>query len=316
VCLSRSLVSAMRMKTAAPSIAPAARFWTTESKMAYLLLFPAFAVLLLFMLYPIFYVFLMAFCRTNKLGQIMNFTGFANFVVLFKNATFWEVAMRSIVWTVLAVVSKTCLGLLIALLLNVEFVGRRVYRTLVIIPWASSVPISAMLWQWTYNSEFGLLNQTLKATGLWDHPPFWLAYPRTAFFANLYVDIWIGIPFMAMVFLAGLQAIPKDIYESAEVDGASGWVQFWKITLPLLKRVLLIATLLSSLWTFNDFNVIYILTKGGPINKTDILITFIYKYSFEFLKFGPAAAMAVITFVILLVVSLVYAFYYFRSEES
>lgn len=245
----------------------------------------------------------------------MNFIWFGNFSLLFKNKAFWEVTIRSVVWTVLAVSSKTLAGLIIALILNVKFVGRRIYRTLVIIPWASSVPVSAMLWQWTFNSEFGLLNYTLKATGLWDNPPLWLAYPRSAFFANLYVDIWIGIPFMAMVILAGLQAIPQDIYESAKVDGASAWVSFWQITLPMLRNVLLIATLLSSLWTFNDFNVIYILTKGGPINKTDILITFIYKYSFKFLKFGPAAAMAVITFVILLAVSLIYAWFYFRSEE-
>jgi multiple sugar transport system permease protein len=290
-------------------------FWTTESKLAYLLLFPAAAILLLFMFYPIAYVFLMAFFKTNKLGQITEFGGVSNFMVLFENKAFWEVTFRSIIWTVLAVVSKTVAGLMIALLLNVEFIGRRFYRTLVIIPWASSVPISAMIWQWTFNGEFGLLNYTLKATGLWNNPPFWLGYPRTAFFANLYVDIWCGIPFMAMVFLAGLQSIPEDIYESAMVDGASAWVRFWKITLPMLKRVLLIATLLSALWTFNDFNIIYILTKGGPVNKTDILITFIYKYSFEFLKFGPAAAMAVITFVILLTVSLIYARYYFRSEE-
>jgi multiple sugar transport system permease protein len=290
-------------------------FWTTESKLAYLLLFPSIAILLLFMFYPILYVFLMAFFKTNKLGQIVNFIGFDNFLLLFKRQDFWEVTVRSVIWTVLAVASKTIAGLIIALLLNVEFTGRRIYRTLVIIPWASSIPISAMLWQWTYNSEFGLLNHTLKATGLWDNPPLWLAYPRSAFFANMYVDVWCGIPFMAMVFLAGLQAIPREIYESAEVDGASAWTRFWAITLPMLKRVLLIATLLSSLWTFNDFNVIYILTRGGPGDTTDILITFIYKYSFEFLKFGPAAAMAVITFVILLIVSLIYARYYFRSEE-
>lgn len=289
--------------------------WTTEARLAYLVLFPSIAVLTLFMFYPILYVFLMAFFKTNKLGNIVKFIGVGNFLFLFKNKAFWEVTLRSILWTVIAVTSKTVTGLIIALLLNVEFVGRRFSRTLVIIPWASSVPVSAMLWQWTYNSEFGLLNYTLKATGLWDNPPLWLAYPRSAFFANVYVDIWIGIPFMAMVFLAGLQAIPKHIYESAEVDGASAWVRFWYITLPMLKRVLLIATLLSSLWTFNDFNVIYILTKGGPVNKTDILITFIYKYSFQFLKFGPAAAMAVITFIILLVVSLIYARFYFRSIE-
>ncbi len=136
--------------------------WTTESKFAYMLLLPALAVLALFMFYPIAYVFLMAFFKTNKLGKIINFIWFGNFSLLFRNKTFWEVTMRSIVWTVLAVTSKTLAGLVIALLLNIEFKGRKIYRTLVIIPWASSVPISAMIWQWTFNGEFGLLNYTLK----------------------------------------------------------------------------------------------------------------------------------------------------------
>lgn len=299
-------------KTLTP--APKNVFWTSEAKMAYVLLTPALIVLLAFMLYPIIYVFLMAFSKTTKLGKIMGFTGFDNFRLLLRNKAFWEVTTRSFVWTAISVTSKTIVGLVIALLLNVKFAGRKIYRTLVILPWATSVPISVLLWQWIYQSEFGLLNHTLKLIGI-KNPPMWLAYPKSAFFANIYVDIWIGIPFMALVFLAGLQAIPRDIYESADVDGASILKKFWHITLPMLKRVLLIATLLSALWTFNSFPVIYILTKGGPMNSTDILITFIYKYSFQFLKFGPAAAMAVITFGILVLVSVIYAYYYFKSEE-
>ncbi len=282
--------------------------------MAYVLLTPALLVLVGFMLYPICYVFFMAFCKTSKLGAIRGFTGFDNFRVLFKNKAFWEVTTRTFVWTAVSVSSKTVVGLIIALLLNIKFAGRKIYRTLVILPWATSVPISVMLFQWIYQSEFGLLNHTLELIGI-QNPPQWLAYSRSAFFACVYVDVWIGIPFMALVFLAGLQAIPKDIYESADVDGASILKKFWHITLPMLKRVLLIATLLSALWTFNSFPVIYILTKGGPMNSTDILITFIYKYSFQFLKFGPAAAMAVITFGILVLVSVVYAYSYFKSED-
>lgn len=289
-------------------------FWTTESKLAYFFLFPATAILIAFMFYPIAYVFIMAFFKTNRLGNLVEYVGTGNFEVLFKTKEFWEVTLRSIIWTALAVTAKTLAGLGIALLLNVDFKGRKLARTLVIIPWASSIPISAMLWQWTYNNDFGLLNYTLRVTGLWDNPPIWLAYPRSAFFANLYVDIWIGIPFMALVHLAGLQAIPQELYEAAEVDGVTGWQKFRYITLPLLKRIMLIATLLSTLWTFNDFNVIYILTKGGPAGSTDILITFIYKHTFEFLKFGTAASMAVITFLILLIVSLVYAHFYFKEE--
>jgi len=290
-------------------------FWTTESKLAYVLLIPGTVFLILFMFYPIVYVFLMSFFKTNKFGKILQFCGNCNFRQIFLIKDFWAVLGRSFIWTGLAVLTKTLFGIIIALLLNVEYKGRRVYRTLLILPWASSVPISVMLWQWVYNADFGLLNYTLKLLHITQNPPYWLAYPIPAFFAAIWVDIWIGIPFMSLVFLAGLQAIPKDLYESAVVDGVNQWQKFRFITLPLLKNILVIATLLSILWTFNDFNTIYILTKGGPINTTDILITFIYKYSFNFLKFGPASAMAVITFFILLGVSIIYSRFYFKGEE-
>jgi multiple sugar transport system permease protein len=290
-------------------------FWTTESKLAYVLLIPGTIFLLLFMFYPIFYVFLMSLFKTSRLGKIVGFFGLGNFKYLIKIRDFWDVLGRSFIWTGLAVLVKTLFGIAIALLLNVDYRGRRVYRTLLILPWASSIPISVMLWQWVYNADFGLLNQTLKLLHITQQPPFWLAYPIPAFVAAIWVDIWIGIPFMSLVFLAGLQAIPRDLYEAAVVDGVNAIQKFRLVTLPLLKNLIVIATLLSILWTFNDFNTIYILTKGGPINTTDILITFIYKYSFNFLRFGPAAAMAVITFVILLAISIIYSRFYFKSEE-
>lgn len=288
-------------------------FWKTESALAFFFLLPACVFLLLFMFYPIVYVILMSFFKVNKLGDLVSFAGLANFRFMFDRPEFWQIIVRSCVWTALAVAVKTGIGLVIALLLNVDFRGRKVARSLVIIPWASSVPISAMIWQWTYNNDFGLLNHTLRTLRIFGEPPIWLAEPRPAFFANLWVDIWCGIPFMALVFLAGLQAIPQELYEAAEVDGATPFAKFRFVTLPLLSNVLTVATLLSILWTFNDFNVIYVLTGGGPGTSTDILITYIYKYAFQYLRFGPAAAMAVITFVILLTVSILYARSYFRG---
>jgi len=289
------------------------KFWKTESGLAFFFLLPACVFLLLFMFYPIVYVILMSFFKVNKLGDLVSFSGLANFRFMFDRPEFWQIIVRSCVWTALAVAVKTGIGLVIALLLNVDFRGRKVARSLVIIPWASSVPISAMIWQWTYNNDFGLLNHTLRTLRIFGEPPIWLAEPRPAFFANLWVDIWCGIPFMALVFLAGLQAIPQELYEAAEVDGATPLAKFRFVTLPLLSNVLTVATLLSILWTFNDFNVIYVLTGGGPGTSTDILITYIYKYAFQYLRFGPAAAMAVITFVILLTVSVLYARSYFKG---
>jgi multiple sugar transport system permease protein len=290
--------------------------WNPEARLAYVLLLPAVIVLLTFMFYPILYVFLMAFFKTNKLGQLLGFGGLENFRELLRNTDFWRITGRSILWTVLAVITKTLFGMVIALILNVKYPGRKLARMLFIIPWASAVPISSMLWSWVYHPEFGLLNHTLRVTGIWRQPPVWLGHPISAFIACIWVDIWIGIPFMALVFLAGMQAISEDLYESAYLDGVNGFQKFFYITLPGIRHIVLIATLLSSLWTFNDFNTIYILTRGGPAGATDILITGIYKSGFEFLKFSRASVMALVTFIILTAVSIVYARIYFRQERK
>lgn len=291
------------------------RLWSAEARLAYVLVLPALAVLAALMLYPIAYVFQMALFRTDKLGRLQEFVGLANFAEHLADREFWRIAFRSVYWTVFGVAAKTLLGMAIAVLLSVDFPGRKVARLLFIIPWASAVPISALIWQWVYHAEFGLLNHTLRAIG-WSTPPVWLGYPVPAFIATLWVDIWIGIPFMALVFLAGMQSIPKELYESAEIDGAAAARRFRSITLPGIRHIILIATMLSSLWTFNDFNVIYILTRGGPAGATDILITAIYKSGFEWLKFSRAAVMAVVTFLILTAVSVLYARAYFRSERA
>ena len=290
------------------------RFWSTESKLAYVFLIPATIYLLAFMIYPIINVFIMSMYETNKMAKLMKFTGLKNYSDIFHMKDFWEVMLRSIYWTGLAVAVKTLFGLVIALLLNVEYKGRKVARTLIIIPWASSVPISALLWTWVYHPEFGLLTYSLKATGIWKNPPVWLGDPHWAFFSVIWVDIWIGIPFMTLVFLAGLQSISKDLYEAATVDGANGWQRFLYITLPGLRDVLLIATLLSTLWTFNDFNTIYIMTEGGPANSTHILITYIYQRTFQWLRWNHGAVMAVVTFIILSIIAWIYARIYFKRE--
>jgi multiple sugar transport system permease protein len=289
-------------------------FWTTESKLAFLFLLPATIYLLAFMIYPILNVIIMSTYKTSRMAKMLEFTGLTNYKNLFKQREFWEVILRSIYWTGLAVAVKTIFGMVIALLLNVKYTGRKVARTLIIIPWASSIPISSLLWTWIYHPEFGLLNHTLKVTGIWKNPPVWLGAPTSAFFSVIWVDIWIGIPFMTLVFLAGMQSISQDLYEAAEVDGANAFKRFIYVTLPGLRDVLLIATLLSTLWTFNDFNTIYIITEGGPANSTHILITYIYEYTFHFLRWNSGAVMAVITFILLSIIAWIYSRVYFRRE--
>jgi multiple sugar transport system permease protein len=290
------------------------RSLTRESRLAYLLLLPAVAVVIGFMVYPLVYVGFMSVYKTNRLGWLTQFVGFANFSNVMSDAGFWRLTGRSLLWTCLAVTAKTLLGMVIALLLNMEFRGTKVARMLFIAPWASSVPISVLLWSWVFNPQFGLLNHTLRVTGIWPNPPVWLGYPVTGFIAAQWVDIWLGVPFMALVFLSGMQSISEEQYESAYLDGVNAIQKYVYITLPSIKRILQIATLLSALWTFNDFNAIYILTGGGPVNSTDILITSIYKNAFVYAHFDKAAVMAIVTFAILTCVSLVYARSYFKEE--
>ncbi len=291
------------------------RLLTKEARLAYLLLLPAVVCVFGFMVYPLVYVVMMSIFRTNRLGWLQNFVGLANFIDVMGDFEFWRVTGRSLFWTLLAVSLKTFLGMIIALLLNVEYRGRKIARMLFIAPWASSVPISVLLWSWVYNPQFGLLNHTLRITGISANPPIWLGYPISGFIAAIWVDIWIGIPFMALVFLSGMQSIPDELYESADLDGVTGFQKFIYITLPSIVRILQISTLLSALWTFNDFNSIYILTGGGPVNTTDILITSIYKNAFVYARFDRAAVMAVITFFILTALSVVYARHYFKEES-
>ena len=292
------------------------RLWNPEARLAYALLAPTALFLAFFMFYPIVYVFVMSFFRTNQLSQLTRFVGLGNYIDRLSDHEFWMAALRSVLWTASGVTVKFLAGMVIAVLLNVNYRGRKAARLLFIIPWASSVPISALLWEWVYHPEFGLLNHTLKMTGLWTHPPVWLGFPVPAFIASLWVDIWIGIPFFALVFLAGMQAIPKELYESAHMDGAGGWKSYFSITLPGLRELILISTMLSAIWTFNDFNVIFILTRAGPALSTNILITSVYMNAFIDLRFDYAAVQAVVTFVVLTVVSVIYAQFYFRREKD
>lgn len=292
------------------------RFWNPEARLAYILIAPTILFLIAFMFYPIVYVFVMSLFRTNRLSDLTSFVGLANYAARFKDHEFWGVLLRSLSWTGIGVAVKFFAGMSIALLLNVKYRGRKLARMLFIIPWASSVPISALLWQWVYHPEFGLLNHSLKISGLWANPPVWLGRPTSAFIGCIWVDIWVGIPFFALVFLAGMQAVPLELYESAHMDGAGSVRRFFSITVPGLRDLILISTLLSAIWTFNDFNVIYILTRGGPASATDILITSVYMSAFVFLKFDQAAVMAVVTFVILTIVSVIYARFYFKRESS
>ena len=216
---------------------------------------------------------------------------------------FYFTLMVTILWTVSNVALHVGIGLALALVLKNQWLKLKgIYRVLLILPWAVPNYITALIWRGMFDVEYGTINYLLEAVGIgkvawWDH--FW-----TAFAANLTTNVWLGFPFMMVISLGALQSIPADLYEAAEVDGASRWQQFRHITLPLLKPALFPAVILGTIWTFNMFNIIYLVSGGAPERKTDILITEAYRWAFEGgRRYGYAAAYSVIIFVILLVYS-------------
>ncbi len=281
--------------------------------LAYLLIAPAFVGVLFLILYPFGYEIYLAFTnaalRTMRHPSFGLQYGIANFRDVFTGtvahkATFWQVLIRTILWTVINVFFHVTGGMALALLLNRPMKLRAVYRTLLIFPWAIPQTIAAMALRNEFNYMYGFFNVMLRRVGLSPIP--WLQNPHWAFAAVVISNIWLGIPFMMVIILGGLQSISREYYEAAEIDGANAWHQFWNVTMPLLRPVLTPAVILGTVWTFNNINVIYLITQGGPQERTDILVTSLYKAAFSFYRYGFSAAFALVIFVFLLSFALIY----------
>ena len=280
----------------------------------YLAILPGFLLVAAVIFYPILNTLWLSLHDVKLIGT-GEFVGLGNYLTLAQDPLFWRVLRQTLFWTLSSVSLKLLLGLALGMLLNEKFRGRRVFRALLLVPWAMPLVAAAIVWRWMYDANFGYLNDLLRQIGLINEPVVWLGGVKSAFAAAVVTDAWTGIPFMAFVFLAGLQGIDRTLYEAAKIDGANAWGRFIYVTLPQLAPVTLVATLVSGIWTFNAFNIVYALTGGGPLNSTDILVTYTYTQAFDRLQFGLAASLATITFVILLVFSLVYVMLYGRRNE-
>src|SRR5690606_17224846 len=218
------------------------------------------------------------------------------------SATFLERLAWTIVWTVVCVALHVGIGLGLALLLNRPMRFRAGYRVLLVLPWAIPSFVSAFIWRYLLNGEFGVVNAMLRAAGLpgisWLDDPFWAKVSVIA------CNVWLGVPFMMLAMLGGLQAIPRELYEAAEVDGASPWQRFRHITLPGLSPVTRTVVLLGTIWTFNQFPVIFLLTKGGPAGATEILVTYAYREAFEGIRnYSASAAWGMVILALLIVMA-------------
>lgn len=270
-----------------------------------LLLLPALVILGLLTAYPIFSVIWNAFGEVDRNGQHYHFVGLANFSALFDDVFFRAAINNTVVFTVVASLAQVLLGLWLALLFNHRFPGRRFALPLLIYPMMISTMVCSAIWRAWYHYDYGLLNSVLVAIGL--PAQEWLFNPHLALYAIVLVDTWQWTPMAFLIILAGLQSIPKDIGEAALVDGARGWRSFAYITLPLIKKQLMLAFLLRSIDTFKLFDKVYVLTGGGPGNATETLSMFVYKYGFRFFDLGMASASALVMLVISLLMTLFYA---------
>jgi ABC-type sugar transport system permease subunit len=277
-------------------------------KRAYLFLTPAIIIFVVVIAYPI----------GSTLGTSIWQDGFT--LELYKNVfekqEFPGVLLQTAIWTFGGMIIIFLISFLIALSLNENFFGYKIARILLLLPWATPIAISALVWRWIFNDQYGILNYIINVIGITDARVPWLAKTVTGFAANMTVEIWSGLPLMTLILLSGLQAIPNEVYEAAIVDGANYWKSLWRITIPLMRPVFVVATLMFIIWTFNSFPVVYIITRGGPIHSTDTLITYIYKIAFQYGLFEEATALAAITFFLVLAVSVPYAQQYFRVEEK
>jgi arabinogalactan oligomer/maltooligosaccharide transport system permease protein len=280
-------------------------FWR-EHKFSYMMLLPAFIVVLFVVIYPFFYNFRLAFSNLNMYNMRqfiqsdqLTYIGIDNFIQIITESSFWIILLRTVAWTVINVVAHVGFGIFYAIILDRDLMFKSIYRTLLVIPWAIPQYIVVLIWKGMFNFRYGAVNLLLRKIGV--PGVAWLSQASTGFSAALIVNIWLGIPFMMMIALGGLQSIDPNFYEAAEIDGASNWQQIKHITLPLLKPVMLPAVILGVVWTFNNLRVIYLLTQNTLTNKIDILVTHVYRSAFEFYRYGYAAAFSLIIFVILLV---------------
>ena len=258
------------------------------------------AVMLLVILYPFLYNLVIAFSNMSLYHlRDASFVGLEHFRTILSEPEILRVFLKTVIWTVVNVTSHLVLGIGLAIVLNQEIRGRAWFRALLILPWAMPQYITALTWKGMFNYEFGAINLILRSLHLPAVP--WLSNANWAFTAPILANIWLGFPFMMVIALGGLQSIPRELYEAAEIDGASWWFRLRKITLPLLKPVLVPAAVLGTIWTFNNLNVIWLVTNmGEPADKTHILVTYVYKAAFHYYRYGYAAAFSLVIFLILL----------------
>ena len=272
--------------------------------LAYALIAPAAIYILAIVAWPLLETIRLSFTNSSLAGE--DYIGLENYEKMLGSKKFNKIVIRTFVWMFLSVSLKLIVGLIGAVLLNAKLPGRGMLRVLIMPPWVVPIAIGMLGWLWLYNGYFGIIAGVGMKTGILDGPFGFLAYKQSAFISTIIADVWVGTPMVTIFFLAAMQGVPKDLYEAAYCDGASRWHRFFKITLPQITPVIITMALLSAIWTFNSFEIIWILTEGGPRGATTTLIIDTYKMALGNYKFGKGAARAVVVMILLTIFAAFY----------
>lgn len=269
------------------------------------LLAPALLYVLTIVAYPLFDTIVLSFTNAS-LKATYDFIGWANYQRIFTAGNFTEVIVRTFIWTFFSVSIKMIVGMSGAVLLNAAIPGQTVFRILTMPPWVVPMAIGIFMWGWMYNGQFGMISGLLQNFGVIAKPWPILAYGDSAFWATIVTDVWIGVPMVTIYFLAAMQSIPRDLYEAAWTDGAGRFYRFRRITLPMMVPAIITMSLLSLIATFNSFDIIWILTQGGPSSQTTTMIIDTYKTAIGSRKYGEGAARAVVISIFVTMFCIVY----------
>lgn len=295
------------MAGARPAAPERRRFTLSDRQVGILFMLPFIVTAALFMVWPVVEAVRMAFYAYNPLRpDDIYWVGLENFERIFDDPLFWDSFRQALVWTAWSILFQTVLGVALALLLNLTLPGMAVYRGLLLFPYIVPTVVIALNWRWIFNSEIGIVNHALLSLGLISENIAWLSTPDMAMLSAILLNVWKYTPFVVICVLARLQTIPTELYDAAKVDGAGAWRRFMDITLPMLKEVLVVVIVFRTIWTFNKFEEIYLLTRGGPGTSTFNLAVYAFEEGMANLRLGVAAATGVVMIALLLVGTIIY----------
>lgn len=285
-----------------------------QSRTAYMMIAPAVLIIFGMGIFPVCYSIWLSFNKVHPMSFETDFIGLQNYSEIFANSEFWQSIGITLYFCIVSIAVQMVLGVLVAMLLNQRFVGRGIVRALILLPWAVPTIVNANLWNWILNANYGILNRVLMKLGIISDSVAWLSDGSTALHMIILADTWRMLPLVVVMLLAGLQTVSKNVLEAAVVDGAGAWKRFWAVYMPALKPMILVILVLRTIQAIRVFDIVYVLTKGGPANKTMVISFYSYFETFNYLNYGKGAAIAMVIAVLALVLSLLY-FKVLRSKD-